>query len=297
MDVHAVNRAVLDWYAANARDLPWRRPPYLGDAYAILVSEVMLQQTQVDRTVPKFVEFMTQFPTIQALADATPGEVIALWSGMGYNNRAVRLQKLASIVVAEHASVVPADVDSLRTLPGIGPYTASAVACFAYDASVPVVDTNIYRVLSRVVHGVNAPSRADVEPLATEFLPKANASAWHQALMDIGATLCTVAAPKCMLCPLREACAAAPALQDGANRKLAEASVPYAPKQAKFVGSTRFYRGRIVEALRKASDQSIAISDLPALFGAQPTVDLESVVAGLVRDGLAVREAAKVRLP
>jgi A/G-specific adenine glycosylase len=297
MDAASVNRLVLDWYAANARDLPWRRPPYLGDAYAVLVSEVMLQQTQVDRTVPKFLDFMARFPSMHALAEATPGDVIALWSGMGYNNRAVRLQRLAEVVVADHAGEIPRDVETLLTLPGIGPYTASAVACFAYGASVPVVDTNIYRVLSRLVHGVQAPSRAEVEPLATEFLPANDASSWHQALMDIGATICTVQMPHCVLCPIRQACAAAPALQDGANRKLAEASVPYAPKQAKFAGSRRYYRGRIVEALRQASPEGLTLAILDALFGKSPTGGLPQIVDSLVRDGLAVREGDTLRLP
>jgi A/G-specific adenine glycosylase len=297
MDVSAVNHAVLDWYRDNARDLPWRRPPYVGDAYAVLVSEVMLQQTQVDRTTPKFIEFMTQFPTIHDLAQATPGEVIALWSGMGYNNRAVRLQRLAQVVVEEHAGVVPREVEALLALPGIGPYTASAVACFAYDANVAVVDTNIYRVLSRLVNGVQAPSRAEVEPLATEFLPEDDASAWHQALMDIGATLCTVSTPRCMLCPLLATCSAAPALQDGADRKLAEASVPYAPKQAKFAGSTRFYRGRVVEALRGAGQAGLGQSELDGLFGDEPPGGLAAILAGLVRDGLAIHDGERLRLP
>jgi A/G-specific adenine glycosylase len=296
MDTSAVNRLVLDWYSANARDLPWRRAPYLGNAYAILVSEVMLQQTQVDRTVPKFLEFMTRFPTIRDLAQATPGDVIGIWSGMGYNNRAVRLQRLAQVVVADHAGDIPHDIASLLPLPGIGPYTASAVACFAYGASVPVIDTNIYRVLSRLVHGVDAPSRAEIEPLATEYLPAIDASAWHQALMDIGATLCTVAAPRCMLCPLREVCSAAPALQDGANRKLAEASVPYAPKQARFTGSARYYRGRIVEALRQAAE-GIAVTSVESLFIDSPANDLDAIIASLVRDGLAVNDGATLRLP
>jgi A/G-specific adenine glycosylase len=297
MNALAVNQLVHDWYAANARDLPWRREPYLGDGYAVLVSEVMLQQTQVDRTVPKFIEFMSRFPTVSSLAAATPGEVIAMWSGMGYNNRAVRLQRLAAIVVESHGGVIPADVETLLTLPGIGPYTASAVACFAYGATVPVLDTNIYRVLSRIVHGVDAPSRIEVEPLATEYLPASNASAWHQALMDIGATICTAAAPRCMFCPVREHCAAAPVLQAGTSRALAEASVPYAPKQGKFAGSTRYYRGRIVEALRQSPEAGVAIENLEGLFREPLEGGLASIFAGLVRDGLAVREGDSLRLP
>ncbi|MDA1036268.1 MAG: A/G-specific adenine glycosylase [Chloroflexi bacterium] len=299
MDAGALHQAVSDWYAANARDLPWRSAPFLGDPYAVLVSEVMLQQTQVDRTIPKFLAFMDRFPTVAALAVASPGEVITLWAGMGYNNRAVRLHRLAQQVTQELAGVLPKDVELLRALPGIGPYTAAAVACFAFNAAVPVLDTNIYRVLSRVAHGVHAPSRSELEPLASELLSgesaPLDASAWHQALMDIGATICTKSRPRCMLCPLREQCAAAPALQDGVDRNLAEASVPYAPKQGRFAGSTRYYRGRIVEALRKGEPLNIA--SLQETLNPGAGVDLEPLIAGIISDGLAVREDNTLRLP
>ena len=299
MNAKTLHQAVADWYSASGRDLPWRSAPFLGDPYAVLVSEVMLQQTQVDRTVPKFLAFMRRFPTLSALANASLGEVITLWAGMGYNNRAVRLHRLAQVVVQEMAGELPQDVDSLRALPGIGPYTAAAVACFAFNAAVPVLDTNIYRILSRVVHGVQAPSRAELEPLAAELVPgenaPLNASAWHQALMDIGATLCTTTRPRCMLCPLREQCAAAPELQDGADRAIAEASVPYAPKQGKFAGSTRYYRGRIVEALR--SGEPVPIASLQTTLSSEAEVDLESLVAGIVSDGLAVIDGGVLRLP
>ncbi len=299
MDTEALHQAVGDWYAANARDLPWRSAPFLGDPYAVLVSEVMLQQTQVERTIPKFVAFMERFPTLVALADASPGDVITLWAGMGYNNRAVRLHRLAQQVTRELAGILPSDVESLRALPGIGPYTAAAVACFAFNAAVPVLDTNVYRVLSRVAHGVQAPSRSELEPLATELLPgesaSLNASAWHQALMDIGATICTTSRPRCMLCPLRQHCAAAPALQDGADRNLAEASVPYAPKQGLFAGSTRYYRGRIVEALR--TGEPLNITSLHETLSPDPGSELESLIAGIVNDGLAIREGDTLRLP
>ena len=297
MNVPAVNQIVLDWYTANARDLPWRNPPFLGNPYAVLVSEVMLQQTQVERTIPKFNEFMKRFPTMRKLSESTSGEVITMWSGMGYNNRAVRLQRLAKVVVAEHAGVVPSSIKSLLALPGIGPYTASAIACFAFDQSVPVIDTNIYRVLSRLVNGVNAPSRGVVEPLAAQFLPAHRASEWHQGLMDIGATLCSVSAPKCMRCPLRGACAAAPALQGGNNPKLAETSVPYKPKQSQFTGSQRFYRGRIVEAVRHAPAKGIPISALHEVIELQSSAQLGEIVGSLVRDGLVVQSEEFIRLP
>jgi A/G-specific adenine glycosylase len=269
MDIHldtdAVHRDVGAWYAANARDLPWRRPPYAGDPYAVLVSEVMLQQTQVERAKPKFIEFMDRFPTFLALAEAEAADVIRMWAGMGYNNRAVRLHRLAAVVAYQLEGSLPSEAEELRRLPGIGPYTAAAVACFAYGASVPVLDTNVYRVLSRLAHGIDAPSRKALEPLAEALVPRPGShtdpSTWHQALMDIGATLCTVARPRCMLCPLRSHCAAAPvlqapSLQNRSERAIAEASVPYVPKQGKFEGSPRFYRGRVVKALRELSPGS-----------------------------------------
>ena len=270
MNVEAVHEAAAGWYAINARDLPWRSPPFLGDPYAILVSEVMLQQTQVDRTIPKFLEFMDRFPTLMALAEAPAAEAIRLWSGMGYNGR------------------------------------AAAVACFAFGANEPVLDTNVYRVLSRLVHGTQAPSRKEMEPLAREMLPNGvtiDAPTWHQALMDIGATLCTVARPRCMLCPLRTHCAAAPALQDGSARSLAEASVPYAPKQGRFAGSNRYYRGRVVEALRDLPvGTGLPLTELGPLLA--ETYDdqrdgawLDGLVAGLARDGLVWRDGGWLTLP
>ncbi len=291
--------AVARWSRANARDLPWRRT---RDPYAILVSEVMLQQTQAERVAPKFAAFLEAFPTLGALAEAAPADVIRLWAGMGYNNRAVRLHRLAREVVERCGGRLPETVDELRRLPGIGPYTAAAVACFAFGAAVPVLDTNIYRVLSRVVHGVQAPRRSALHPLADELTPRGDAllsaSEWHQGLMDIGATVCTAARPRCMLCPLRSLCAAAPALQAGADRRLAEASVPYAPRQSKFEGSTRYYRGRIVDLLRERLDDpgGALVEELAPLVEGAP-VGLDDLLAALERDGLIVRDGARVRLP
>lgn len=306
VDAPTLHAIVAEWYARNARDLPWRRAPFLGDPYAVLVSEIMLQQTQVDRTIPKFLEFMARFPSIESLAEATPGEVITLWAGLGYNGRAVRLQRLASVVVSELGGVLPSKPNELRGLPGVGPYTASAVASFAFGATVPVLDTNVFRVLSRLVHGAKAPSRAEVEPLATELLPGADGpldgSTWHQALMDLGATLCTSNGPRCLLCPLREHCAAAPELQGGADRETAKASVPYTPKQSTFVGSQRFYRGRIVEGLRAAKNDGLRVDEMGTELkedfgGAEDRAWLGAIIDALVRDGLAVENDGVLRLP
>ena len=305
LDVAGLQTGLLNWYAHNARDLPWR---HTTDPYAIVVSEIMLQQTQVDRVIPKYLAFLEVFPTLQALAAAEPGSVIRLWAGLGYNGRAVRLHRLAQRVVDAHNGTLPATASELRTLPGIGPYTAAAVACFAFGEPAPVFDTNVYRVVSRLAFGVTAPSRREVEPVAAAWLPVDDASAWQQGLMDVGATICTTANPKCMLCPLREHCQAAPFLQGGSDRRLAEASVPYAPKQSTFTGSTRYYRGRIVAALRALpSGTSMPLEELgravhDAFDEDSDGVWLRELVDRLVNDGLvkledAARGPVRVALP
>ena len=235
------------WYAVHGRDLPWR---HTRDPYAILVAEVMLQQTQVERVAPKYREFLEAFPTLDSLAAASPGDVIRAWASLGYNARAVRLHRLARLVTREHGGRLPRTEEGLRRLPGVGPYTAAAVACFAFGVATAVLDTNIYRVVSRVAFGVQPPSRSEIEAAARKLLPGGDPAQWHQALMDVGAVICSVRAPRCPECPLRSTCRAAPQLQDGRHRRLAQASVPYSAKQPPFAGSTRFYRGRIIDVLR-----------------------------------------------
>jgi A/G-specific adenine glycosylase len=288
------------WYAANARDLPWRRPPESRDPYAVLVAEVMLQQTQVARAIPKFRQFMKAFPTLEALARASAGYVIRAWAPLGYNGRAVRLHRLAQVVVGENNGRLPQTVEGLRRLPGVGPYTAAAVACFAFGVCVAVLDTNIYRVLSRVAYGVKPPSdKRKIEALARRWLPRENPSGWHQALMDVGATLCTVARPRCHGCPLQPHCQAAPHLQDGVSRKVAEASVPYKPRQSPFAGSSRYYRGRIVDALRTLPiGASVGLADLgrsvrTGFDGGGLAEWLRALLDGLQRDGLVRLDSAE----
>jgi len=289
MDVAGLQFRLVSWYAQNARELPWRGS---ANPYAILVSEVMLQQTQVDRVIPKYLAFLEAFPTLKVLAAAELGSVIRLWTGLGYNVRAVRLHQLSQLVVDKHGGSLPTTVDELRCLPGIGPYTASAVACFAFGAHTPVFDTNVYRVVSRVAFGATAPTRQEVEPVAAALLPFGEASAWQQGLMDVGATICSLSRPKCMLCPLREHCKAAPYLQSGGERQLAEASVPYVAKQSTFVGSTRYYRGRIVATLGlRPSGTSMSLDELRRAVEDDSSHDKEegwlwSLVNRLVRDGL-----------
>ena len=208
--VAEVQAALLSWFDATGRRLPWRET---GDGYAILVSEVMLQQTQVDRVIPVYHAFLRRFPTFESLADAPAGEVIRAWAGMGYNRRALNLQRAAQAVVERHGGALPTDPKALRSLPGVGEYTANALACFAQGRQVAVVDTNVRRVLGRVFHWPSTPLDREVAETAERVLPEGKAWAWNQALMDLGATVCTSRRPTCLLCPVRAACRAAGAFE------------------------------------------------------------------------------------
>ncbi len=204
---------LLGWYAAAGRaHLPWR---HTRDPYAVLVSEVMLQQTQVERVLPKYEEFLAHFPTLEALAAAPLSEVIKVWAGLGYNMRAVRLHEIAQQAVERYGGTLPGTLDGLLSLKGIGRYTAGAVACFALGLPIATVDTNIRRVLWRVFRGIEpAEWPADqttsrmVLTLAEWALPPDQAYDWQQALMDLGATTCQSRRPSCERCPLTETCAA-----------------------------------------------------------------------------------------
>jgi A/G-specific adenine glycosylase len=200
-------RALLAWYRRAARDLPWRRT---RDPYAVLVSEFMLQQTQVSRVVDYYGPFLDRYPTIRHLARARAAQVREAWEGLGYYRRAANLHRLAREVVAEHGGVIPDDPADLRRLPGVGAYTAGAVATFAYERPAAAVDTNVARVLARVFFG-KAPARVTlrkVTRLAEALQPRRGRTAWafNQALMELGALVCTARAPKCAGCPVRSVC-------------------------------------------------------------------------------------------
>jgi A/G-specific adenine glycosylase len=201
-------RRLLAWFRRDGRDLPWRRT---RDAYAILVSEVMLQQTQVSRVEGYWPRFLSRFPTVDDLALAKAHHVREAWAGLGYYRRADNLHRLAREVVANHGSVIPADVAALRALPGVGAYTAGAVASFAFELPAPAIDTNVARVLRRVFHprlpkGAAADRR--LHATAQELLPRAGLAAWttNQALMELGALICTARVMRCERCPVRAAC-------------------------------------------------------------------------------------------
>jgi A/G-specific adenine glycosylase len=209
--VRAFQRRLLAWYARHGRDLPWRRT---RDPYRVLVSEIMLQQTQVARVIPKYREFLARYPTIHDLAAARPGEVRRLWYPLGYNVRPGRLHRIARETVARYGGRLPDSADGLRALPGVGPYTAGAVLTFAYGRDAAVLDTNVRRVLTRVFLGPRRARRLRgpraLWDLAGRLVPTGRGYDFNQALMDFGATWCTPRRPRCGPCPMRGFCAAYP---------------------------------------------------------------------------------------
>lgn len=204
-------RRLLRWYRQNGRALPWRTT---RDPYHILVSEIMLQQTQVDRVVPKYEEWLARFPTLEALAAAPEEEVRRAWVPLGYNIRPLRLQAIAREAVARYGGTLPADEATLRSFKGIGPYTAGAVLSFAFGRRAPIVDTNVARLLLRVFVGRGHPRAPRVQrylwALSEALLPRRGVFDFNQALMDFGAVVCVARKPRCLLCPMREFCRAYP---------------------------------------------------------------------------------------
>jgi A/G-specific adenine glycosylase len=203
-------RALLAWYARHGRDLPWRRTRV---PYRVLVSEIMLQQTQVERVIPKYRQFLRAYPSLRALAAADVDEVRQLWYPLGYNIRPVRLHAIARETVARYGGRLPDDADALRALPGIGRYTAGALLSFAYGRDAAILDTNVRRVLGRVFFGPRARVRGDRRfwDLAECLLPRGRCYDFNQALMDFGATWCTPRKPRCGRCPMRGFCVSYPA--------------------------------------------------------------------------------------
>ncbi len=299
-----VASTLLAWFAQHARDLPWRKT---RDPYEILVSEIMLQQTQVDRVIPKYLAFLGQFPTLTALAAAPTADVIRAWAGLGYNRRAVNLQRTAQTVLRDHGGVFPHDVAALRALPGIGPYTAGAVACFAFEHDVVFLDTNIRRVLLRLTTAPDAAAPPDAALLAAwqNALPAGAGWAANQAIMELGALVCTARSPACARCPLRAWCADYQG-RVAADTAVFSTAIPIRRvaerKEAPYAGSTRLYRGRIIAALRTlAVGETLTLAALGPLVRDDYVDELHDWLAGLVdalaRDGLLVRADDGIRLP
>jgi len=278
---------LMVWYAANHRKLPWRET---RDPYRILVSETMLQQTQAERVVPIYHAFLERFPTLHALADAPTSEVIRAWAGLGYNRRAVNLQRACRAVVERFGGVMPSEPDQLRSLPGIGPYTAGAVACFAFERDVGFVDTNIRRVIHRVLAGPELPhpllSPREIELSAQRLVPEGHGYVWNQALMELGATLCRARSVACERCPLEDVCRARPTIADVIFNAPRKSHQP----EPKFETTNRYFRGRIIDALRLAGADGLTAWSLGTMlkpeFQASDAAWIMDHIAGLERDGL-----------
>jgi A/G-specific adenine glycosylase len=268
-----VRRRVLTWYRRSGRDLSWRRT---RDPYRVLVSEVMLQQTQVSRVLPVYGRFLRRFPTLRALSRAALGDVLREWSGLGYNRRARDLHAIARA----NSSGLPRTVAGLDALPGVGAYTSAAVACFAYGERTGFADTNIRRVLGRALLGRVATAREAIA-LDARFASKREPARWHHALMDIGATICLAKRPRCDVCPIRTICR-----YEGVEE-------PTRRKQTPFEASDRRVRGAIVRDVA----MSIRGVKLDALRRGINDPRVPRLVRVLQREGLVEVSSGRVRLP
>jgi A/G-specific adenine glycosylase len=300
--VNRVQHLLLEWYAAAGRaHLPWRQT---RDPYRILVSEFMLQQTQVDRVLPKFDAFVERFPDFAALAAASTADVLRMWQGLGYNSRAVRLKQIAHAVVERFGGSMPRDAQTLRSLPGIGPYTVAALRAFAFDCDDAAIDTNVRRVAHRVLYGLEHPQAipaAKLDDDARTLVPQGRGHDWNSAVMDLGATICTARAPKCLLCPLQDACAAAPIDVSALERARSVHRRKRSPQEAMpFEQTTRYARGRIVDRLRELPPgKRISLLDLHRDLSAKvqrTSGEVDAIVASLARDGLVELHERHVRL-
>jgi A/G-specific adenine glycosylase len=286
-----VNRTsdLLAWSETVRRDLPWRRT---RDPWAILVSELMLQQTQVSRVVPRYEAFVVAFPTPAECAAAPCGAIVRAWEGLGYNRRAVNLHRAAVAVVERHGGTLPDDLDALLALPGIGPYTARAVLAFAFERDHGVVDTNAARFLARAVAGERL-SAARAQRLADREVPPGQGWAWNQAVLDLGATICIKRRPRCGACPIAGSCAWAAAGFTATDP--AEGSAGTSGRGSTFAGSDRQGRGRLVQALRTGP---VEVSRLAELTGWTEDPERARRIADrLVGEGLAEYVDGSLALP
>lgn len=285
-DATALLPELRNWFAEHGRDLPWRAPE--TTAWGVLVSEVMSQQTPVARVAPQWLEWLERWPTPQDFAAASQADVLRAWGRLGYPRRALRLWECAQAIVARHNGVVPRDVDELLALPGIGDYTARAVACFAFGVNVPVVDTNVRRVYSRAWSGQFLAPQPAKRQLAQvgELLADGRGPQTSVALMELGALVCTARSPQCSVCPLRAGCAWVRAGSPAPS----ESEIAAQKKRVqKFAGTDRQVRGKIMAVLREDS------APVP-----KPEIDLvwpeddqrERALRSLLADGL-VREVAR----
>lgn len=276
---------MLAWGLPQLRNLPWRAT---RDRWHILVSEVMSQQTQVDRVVPKFDAFVAAYPTPTACAAAPLGELLTLWSGLGYPRRCRNLHEASKVIVERHGGVVPSGLEELLALPGVGDYTARAVMVFADHHDLGIVDTNVARVMARLTNRVLG--RKELQSLADEVVPSGLGWEWNQVLMDFGATVCTARAPRCVECPVHAQCAWAGDNGDDPAPLTAGTSRP----QGRFEGSDRQARGRL---LRSLTTGGVALGDVARATGLADEGRAARIARDLVSEGLVVERDGWLSLP
>ncbi len=275
--------ALLEWYVPRARPLRIRTT---RDAWAILVSEVMAQQTQIARVDEAWVAFIERYPTPDSLAKATTAEVLRAWAGLGYNRRALNLQRAAQAIEDRHGGAVPSSIDELEALPGVGPYTARAVAAIAFGQPAAAVDTNVRRVVTRVLGYELGP--VPLQAVADTLVETSDPATWTHASMELGAIVCTARAPRCEACPVSKWCASAGSVEVPARR--GPTTTPA------FELTTRWLRGRIIERLRDLDDGTWEA--LPQTIGDHDAGAIEAAVSALQREGLLERRPdGAVRLP
>jgi len=263
MNKLAFQHKILSWYEQHKRDLPWRKTT---NPYHIMVSEIMLQQTQVDRVIPKYEAFLKAFPTIWDLAEAPVSQVLELWSGLGYNGRAIRLQEAAKIICKRYDGQVPKNRDVLLDLPGIGPYTANAVLSFAFNLPHPCIDTNIRRI---ILHELQLPEKTSAEHLyaiAESLIPEGRSRDWHNALMDYGSSMLTTKAT----------------------------GIKSLTTQSKFLHSRRWYRGQILKML--IQEKELTIKELAQRLQ-KSSEEIEDIAQELEKNKLIARKQEKITLP
>jgi A/G-specific adenine glycosylase len=272
----APRRAILRWYALHGRTLAFRRTSH---PYAVLVSEAMAQQTQAERAAARWERFMERFPTVEALASAAPAAVLREWQGLGYDRRALALWRAARIIRDEHGGQVPSSVEALEALPGVGPYTARAVAAIAFGRRVGAVDVNVSRVIGRFFGGTERMPARDVQLIADGVVATGDPATWTHALMDLGAAVCRPRTPRCADCPVRAWCRYA--AEGPADRPTA---ITTRRPPTPFPGTTRWLRGRILDRLRAAPGDTWVALDGP--IGTHDLGHVHRAAAALAGEGM-----------